>query len=61
MPTLLYKDVFANFKLKAIAVLTLSHAHGFPLKHFQFLRIILGLPIGLKADSEEGEVFCLYM
>ena len=59
MPTLLYKDVFSNFKLKAEVVLTLSHAHGLPLKHFQFLRIIFGLSIGLRADSKEGEVLCL--
>ena len=54
MPTLLYKDVFPNFKLKAEVVLTPTtpqpHAHSlllgieFKVTLFQFLRTILALP-----------------
>ena len=59
LPTMIYKDVFSNLKLKAEVFLTLSHAHDLPLTEFQFLRIIICLSIDLRAYSKEGEVLCL--
>ena len=64
MPTLLYKDVFPNFKLKAEVVLTPTppqpHAHSllfcieFKVTLFQFLRTIFGPSIGLRAYRSEA-------
>ena len=64
LPTLLYKDVFSNFKLKAEVVLTPTppqpHAHSllfcieFKVTLFQFLRTIFGPSIGLRAYRSEA-------